>query len=192
VGPIRIGFARVPTKSPTIGSTEDAEAAPGSKLTEQLATVNGAAAVSTETQVSAEGGGLENYRSQLVVDLVKAGVHEQVLEKGLANGGEVTEQQMIMQVLSANREEDGDIKAAAGAFIGRCVTFYLITEPRAPATYYSAIPLITERPQRRFDSVRLKDLRKRLDSSALSVEEVDAITIDLMEDTAEVSAMLHA
>jgi hypothetical protein len=38
--------------------------------------------------------------------------------------------------------------------------------------------LITERPQRRFDSVRLKDLRKRLDSSALSVEEVDAITID--------------
>lgn len=112
VGAIRIGFARVPTKSPTIGGPE--EEAPSAELKGQLDHVHGAGAVSVEQQVSAEGGGIENYRSQLVVDLVKAGVHEQVLEKGLGNDGEVTEQQLVMQVLSANRDEDGDVKAAAG------------------------------------------------------------------------------
>lgn len=116
VGPIRIGFARVPTaKSPSIGGPEEEESAlADANLTEKLAIVNGASAVSTEQQISAEGGGLENYRSQLVVDLVKAGVHEQVLEKGLAKDGAVTEQQMIMQVLSSDRAEDEDVKAAAG------------------------------------------------------------------------------
>jgi protein JSN1 len=85
------------------------------KLGEALNTVKGAASVSTEQQLSAEGGGVENFRSPLVIDLVKAGVHEQVLEKGLAQGGVVSEQQMIMQVLSGGRtEEDSDVKAAAG------------------------------------------------------------------------------
>lgn len=115
VGPIRIGFARVPThKSPSLGGPDEEEAHAEAVLTEKLSTVNGAAAVSTEQQVSAEGGGLENYRSQLVLNLVNAGVHEQVLEKGLAKDGEVTEQQMIMQVLSSEGAEDEDIKAAAG------------------------------------------------------------------------------
>jgi protein JSN1 len=113
VGAIRIGFARVPTRSPSLGGPDENDTAPGG-LSDQLAAVNGATAVSTEQQVSVEGGGVENYRSQLIIDLVKAGVHEQVLEKGLGNDGEVTEQQMLMQVLSTNTEEDGDIKAAAG------------------------------------------------------------------------------
>ena len=113
VGAIRIGFARVPTRSPSLGGPEEDDTAPGG-LSDQLSAVNGATAVPTEQQVSAEGGGVENYRSQLVIDLVKAGVHEQVLEKGLGHDGEVTEQQMLMQVLSQNKEEDGDIKAAAG------------------------------------------------------------------------------
>ena len=118
VGPIRIGFARVPTKSPTVGGSEAEEDTSPSKLSEQLSTVNGAASVTSEQQVSVEGGGLENYRSQLVLDLVKAGVHEQILEKGLARGGAVSEQQMIMQVLGAGREhEDADIKAAAGMLL---------------------------------------------------------------------------
>ena len=115
MGPIRIGYARVRTRSPNIGGTED-ESADGSQqaLGEGLNTVKGAAAVTTEQQLSAEGGGVENYRSQLVVDLVKAGVHEQVLEKGLAQSGAVSEQQMIIQVLCAGREEDDDVRAAGG------------------------------------------------------------------------------
>lgn len=119
VGPIRIGFARVPTRSPTISTAHlGLPASPSdspTKLGVALNTVLGAASVSTEQQMSVEGGGLENYRSPLVLDLVKQGVHEQVLEKGLAGeDGNVSDQQMIMQVLSSQPDEDSDIKAAAG------------------------------------------------------------------------------
>lgn len=80
-----------------------------------LGNVEGAKAVPTKQQLSVEGGGVENYRSPLVLEMVKNGVHEQVLERGLASGGVVSEQQMIMQVLSGGRrDEDGDVKAAAG------------------------------------------------------------------------------
>ena len=119
VGPIKIGFARVPTKSPVIGGPEDDPDTPGhlGQMYGGLDSVEGATAVSTEQQMSAEAGGLENYRSPLVLEMVKNGVHEQVLEKGLASGGVVSEQQMIMQVLSGGRaEEDGDVRAAAGEF----------------------------------------------------------------------------
>lgn len=122
VGPIRIGFARVPTRSPTISTAHPGLPASPSdsptKLGVALNTVLGAASVSTEQQMSVEGGGLENYRSPLVLDLVKQGVHEQVLEKGLAGeNGNVSDQQMIMQVLSSQPDEDSDIKAAAGQSI---------------------------------------------------------------------------
>ncbi|WWD16333.1 hypothetical protein CI109_100759 [Kwoniella shandongensis] len=173
VGAIRIGFARVPTRSPNVGEEEDFDSTPG-KLGDALDVVKGAAAVSTEQQLSVEGGGLENYRSPLVLDLVKQGVHEQVLEKGLGNDGVVSEQQMIMQVFSTGADEDGDIKAAA--------------ELRPPTTYYTSIPVIGDRPTRRFDSNRLKELRKKLDSGQCGQEELDAITVELMEDCAELSS----
>jgi protein JSN1 len=128
VGAIRIGYARVPTRSPSLGQSPDlnlslsftpnpklAGSAPR-KLSDALIAVEGATGVSPEKQTSAEGGGVENYRSQLVIGLVKAGVAEQVLERGLTDGGTVSEEQMIMQVLGGGRiEEEGDVRAAAGA-----------------------------------------------------------------------------
>lgn len=175
VGPIRIGFARVPTKSPVIGGPEVEQGSP-SKLGEGLSSVRGATAVTTEQQLSVEGGGVENYRSQLVLDLVKAGVHEQVLERGLAQDGAVSEHQMIMQVLSGGRrEEDGDVRAAA--------------DSRPPVTYYTAIPVIGDRQNmRRFDVARLREIRKRLDQGSASQEEVDTITRDLLEDSADLAS----
>jgi protein JSN1 len=173
VGPIRIGFARVPTKSPVIGGPEN-EQVP--KLGEGLNTVRGATGVSTETQLSVEGGGVENYRSQLVLDLVKQGIHEQVLERGLAQDGAVSEQQMIMQVLSgARREEEADVRAAA--------------EVRPPVTYYTTVPIIGDRQNmRRFDVARLREIRKRLDSGGATQEEVDSITRDLLDDCADLAS----
>lgn len=175
VGPIRIGFARVPTKSPVIGGPEQENTSP-QRLGEGLQSVRGATAVTTEQQLSVEGGGVENYRSQLVLDLVKAGVHEQVLERGLAQDGAVSEQQMIMQVLSGGRrEEEGDVRAAA--------------EVRPPVTYYTTIPIIGDRQNmRRFDVARLRDMRKRLDSGNATQEEVDSITRELLDDCADLSS----
>ncbi|WRT63890.1 uncharacterized protein IL334_000816 [Kwoniella shivajii] len=173
VGAIRIGFARVPTRSPILGGPDDEISSPG-KLGDALDTVQGAASVTTAQQMSVEGGGLENYRSQLVLDLVKQGVHEQVIEKGLDNDGVVSDQQMIMQVFSQKTEEDGDIKAAA--------------ESRPPVTYYSSIPLVGDRPSRRSDSARLKELRKQLDAGQCTQEDVDAITHELMDECAELAS----
>jgi len=129
IGPIRIGFARVPTRSPSLGQSSDpnltltftpnprvkTSSTTPIKLSDALSSVEGASGVSPEKQISAEGGGVENYRSQFVIDLVKAGVAEEVLEKGLTEGGTVSEEQMIMQVLGGGRrEEEGDVKTAAG------------------------------------------------------------------------------
>jgi protein JSN1 len=177
-------------KTPTIGGPEDNDDEESANLTEKLSNVVGAAAVSSEQQTSAEGGGVENYRSQLVIDLVKAGVQDQVLQKGLGHNGEVTDQQMIMQVLSTDRQEDGDVKAAAGEWKQRGIRKMLtgpdVAEPRVPGSYFSSIPLIAERPGRRFDSARLKELRKKLDSGFCELEEIDMITAELMDDCAEV------
>ena len=150
--------------------------------------MQGAAAVPTEQQISVEGGGVENYRSSLVLEMVKNGVHEQVLDRGLAPSGVVSEQQMIMQVLSGGRsEEDVHTRAAAGqlfAFSARATAD--MVEPRAPATYYTMIPNVHDRSVRRFDAPRLKELRRRLDAGDMRQEEIDAISRELMEDSAEV------
>jgi protein JSN1 len=115
VGPVRIGYARVQTKSPLLGGLEDENGPHIGQVLSGLTNVEGAVSVSTEQQLSVDGGGVENYRSPLVLEMVKNGIHEQVLEKGLAAGGVVSEQQMIMQVLSSGRSnEDADVKASAG------------------------------------------------------------------------------
>lgn len=161
IGPIRIGFARVPTKTPVIGGPEaesDLARSP-ERFGEALNTVQGAESVSTQQQLAPSGGGVENYRSPLVIDLVKAGVHEQVLEKGLGtgvDGGVVSEEQMIMQVLSAGLPgEDEDVRLAAG-------------ENKPKGMYYASIPVMgdasTGQPYKRFDISRLKEYRKRLES----------------------------
>lgn len=66
-----------------------------------------------------------------------------------------------------------------------------VIESRPPTTYYTSIPVIQDRPIRRFDSARLKDLRKRLDTGMCEQEEIDQITVDLMDDCAEVSQRLY-
>ena len=116
VGPVKIGYAQVQTKSPFLGGPEESSPQIGQVLS-GLGHVEGAQSVTTAQQLSAGAGGVENYRSPLVLEMVKNGVHDQVLDKGLASGGVVSEQQMVMQVLSAGRmNEDEDVKAAAGEF----------------------------------------------------------------------------
>ena len=117
VGPVKIGYARIQTKSPLLGGPEEDDSPQIGQVLSGLTNVEGANSVTTAQQLSADAGGVENYRSPLVLEMVKNGVHDQVLDKGLGKGGVVSEQQMIMQVLSAGRvNEDADVRAAAGTF----------------------------------------------------------------------------
>jgi hypothetical protein len=48
--------------------------------------------------------------------------------------------------------------------------------------YYTTIPLVSERPHnRRWDAAKLRELRKRLDSGTMNVDEIDQIAADFMD-----------
>lgn len=119
VGPIRVAYAKVPSKtSPLLGSETSPDPASGpldDSQFEDLVKLKGADSVPVEQQITAAAGGIENYRSNLAVDLVKSGVAEALLEKGWAPDGATSEQQMIMQVLSVgDPDEEHDVRAASG------------------------------------------------------------------------------
>lgn len=83
------------------------------RLADALNLVGGASIVPMEKQLSEGSGGLENYRSPLLLNLLKQGMHEKVLQKDLAVNGIVTEQQMIMQVFG-NGEDYHKLRAEKG------------------------------------------------------------------------------
>ena len=48
--------------------------------------------------------------------------------------------------------------------------------------YYTTIPLVTERPNnRRWDAAKLRELRKRLDSGTLTIEDIDTIAAEFVD-----------
>lgn len=170
VGAIRIGFAKVPVKGSQEGGEDAANVAhPIGDLTvaatiQTLRGIKGASTIPTEQQVV--GGGIENYRSHLLIDLIASGQHT-----GPAAGllPAVTEQQMVMTELSGGAlDAEPDIAALA--------------DFRPPTMYYTTIPLVSERANnRRWDAAKLRELRKRLDSGSMSVEEIDQVSEDFLD-----------
>ena len=48
--------------------------------------------------------------------------------------------------------------------------------------YYTTIPLVSERPHnRRWDASKLRELRKRLDTSTITTEEIDNVAADFLD-----------
>lgn len=48
--------------------------------------------------------------------------------------------------------------------------------------YYTTIPLVSERSHnRRWDASKLRELRKRLDSGTMTVDEIDQVASDFMD-----------
>lgn len=191
VGAVKIGFARIPVKGSNANS-DDAESNDGQGMLHALKDIKGTSAVSRENVAN-----LENYGSNLVIDLINKGVLDDVKavrpssaladdnrsEVGTsvshrysASESGVSEQQMIMMVLSQGDDSVADDVVAAG-------------QPEKPALYYSYIPVLPERQQfRRFDSLGLKEIRKRLDGQFCDQDEVDRITSDIMEDSVMLSS----
>jgi hypothetical protein len=61
-------------------------------------------------------------------------------------------------------------------------TIILTPEFRPPTMYYTTIPLVSERQHnRRWDASKLRELRKRLDSGTMTVEEVDQVAADFLD-----------
>ncbi|PCH38622.1 hypothetical protein WOLCODRAFT_23480 [Wolfiporia cocos MD-104 SS10] len=176
VGAIRIGFAKVPVKNGSEGANGQDD---NSGLNVQgvgdlsvgatihaLRNIKGATTIAVDQQVLS--GMVENYRSNLLLSLIASGDHTNAYDpsgKPIA----VTEQQMIMKELSGGSPDaEADIQALA--------------EFRPPTMYYTTIPLVSERPHnRRWDASKLRELRKRLDTSTISTEEIDGVAADFLD-----------
>jgi protein JSN1 len=151
--------------------------------------VKGASTIPADQQVL--GGAVENYRSNLLLSMIAAGAHTTAyISDGLAKPPgwtpSVTEQQMIMQQLSAGSvDAEADVLALAGRFFILPTSLIFNTwntEFRPPTMYYTTIPLVSERPHnRRWDASKLRELRKRLDSGTMTVEEIDQVASDFLE-----------
>lgn len=189
VGAIKIGFAKVPTRSTASSvagdgsvSGDDNRSMADSQVFSALKQVKGSGVNAINAENLAN---VENYGSNLVIDMIQRGVHgnvtaadnkantadlaQNVKEQLEAEGG-ISEQQMIMLVLSAgDKHLVEDVRAVGDA--------------DKHALYYSYIPASQERPQlRRFDPSGLKQIRQRLDANFCSPEEIDQITSDMIED----------
>ncbi|KAF8232350.1 hypothetical protein L208DRAFT_1377722 [Tricholoma matsutake] len=181
VGAIRIGFAKVPVKSNQDG-TGSAEENPNvvvqglgdlsvGATIHALRNVKGASTIPADQQVL--GGAVENYRSNLLLSMLSSGVHTSHIADGLSKPAgwapSVTEQQLIMKELTyGSADAEADIQA--------------LSEFRPPTMYYTTIPLVSERQHnRRWDASKLRELRKRLDSGTMTVEEVDQVAADFLD-----------
>ncbi|KAG6832415.1 hypothetical protein H0H87_001575 [Tephrocybe sp. NHM501043] len=183
VGAIRIGFAKVPVKNGQEGATATEEntnivvqgvgdLSVGATI-HALRSVKGASTIPADQQVL--GGAVENYRSNLLLSMVGSGAHSgsyinnDGVPRPVGWAPSVTEQQMIMRELSVGATDaEADIQALA--------------EFRPPTMYYTTIPLVSERPHnRRWDASKLRELRKRLDSGTMTVEEVDQVVADFLD-----------
>ncbi|KAF8168733.1 hypothetical protein BJ912DRAFT_1067584, partial [Pholiota molesta] len=182
VGAIRIGFAKVPVKngqegtgSPDENSTSVVAQGVGDlsvgATIHALRSIKGASTIPAEQQVL--GGAVENYRSNLLLSMIASGMHNAPhTPDGSKPPGwtaSVTEQQMILRELSGGSlDAEADIQALA--------------DFRPPTMYYTTIPLVSERPHnRRWDAAKLRELRKRLDSGTMNVDEIDQIAADFMD-----------
>ncbi|KAH9946261.1 uncharacterized protein BXZ73DRAFT_36826 [Epithele typhae] len=179
VGAIRIGFAKVPVKNgqDASGGQEEVtnvsvqgvgDLSVGATI-HALRTIKGASTIPVDQQVLS--GSLENYRSNLLLSMIASGAHAGY--DGVSKPGgwspSVTEQQMIMKELSGGSPDaEADIQA--------------LTEFRPPTMYYTTIPLVSERPHnRRWDASKLRELRKRLDTSTITTEEIDNVAADFLD-----------
>lgn len=200
VGAIRIGFAKVPVKNGQEGSGGPEEntnvAAQGvgdlsvGATIHALRTVKGASTIPADQQVL--GGAVENYRSNLLLSMISSGAHNAAyINDGLPKppgwAPSVTEQQMIMRELSAGSSDaEADIQALSGkprAFPNlQHIADTETLEFRPPTMYYTTIPLVSERPHnRRWDASKLRELRKRLDSGTMTVDEIDGVAADFLD-----------
>ncbi|KAF9246571.1 hypothetical protein BU15DRAFT_85334 [Melanogaster broomeanus] len=182
VGAIRIGFAKVPVKngqegngaqdeSPSVAVQGIGDLSVGATI-HALRSVKGASTIPADQQVL--GGMVENYRSNLLLSMIGSGMHNVAyVSDGLSKPAgwtpSVTEQQMIMRELTmGSTDAEADIHA--------------LSEFRPPTMYYTTIPLVAERPNnRRWDASKLRELRKRLDSGTMSVEETDQVAGDFLD-----------
>ncbi|CAO1629938.1 unnamed protein product [Parajaminaea phylloscopi] len=239
VGAVRVGFAKVPGRQNDGALPTDPSSHDFALVAEQLDNLKGAAMISGEQQayagsstpaIAGNGHNLDNYRSHLVVELLKRKGAEQLsapgepspgseinangaagsiasslamtharsaLHSGLSasssivpsseKGGvplpaelqpraSVTDLQLLMEKLTTKEDAaNGTLEAHLSA----------VSRFRPPATYYTSIASANESTTKRFDTNKLRDIRKGIEQgqySPAAIEELAASFLDSIVD----------
>ncbi|GEM09661.1 RNA binding protein Jsn1 [Rhodotorula toruloides] len=194
VGPVRIGFAKVPTKvsNAPFANQVNGDGTPATSAANgigsyphvynALSQLSGVSNIPVERQLA--DGQMQDYRSNMVLGLVgnshyatahsfqqPSPAHGQPVETHKAT---INEMQLLMRELS---QGDPELEAHVAA----------VGEERPPIMYYTSIPLAVlndPRFARRYsnnDAPRVREIRKRLESE-LPTDEVDEIAQDLLDE----------
>lgn len=211
VGAMRIGFAKVPTRNIESFPSQGKESGQVELAMESLGSLKGANNVSKtpEQQIAA---GLENYRSNFVINLLnqkEADTNTTIVtgndaiapsqqakvttsasssivpssDKGgvplpphMAPRADVSDLQLLMSQLSAGlASKDADVAS--------------VSEQRPLATYYMTIPLVSEVSSgRRFETSKLRETRKNIESGQLGVRECDQLAKEYLESIVDLAS----
>ncbi|UZJ56799.1 hypothetical protein CBS101457_006119 [Exobasidium rhododendri] len=215
VGAMRIGFAKVPLRNveafPSLGGpdgTGQYEAA-----IDTLELLKGARSVQRTAEQQFLSGDMDSYRSNLVLSLLSqkeseanpafpTGAHNDLLvshanklassssssivpssDKGgvplpahMAPRPSITDLQLLMSCLSAGQADvERDMASVA--------------DYRPLATYYMTIPLVSEVSSgRRFETSKLREIRRSIESGQLETRDVDAFAIEFLDSVVDLAS----
>ncbi|KAI9315103.1 hypothetical protein BX666DRAFT_1959433 [Dichotomocladium elegans] len=175
-GPVRIGFAKVPVKAVSAGfggtDEETIMAAPESSATTKYqwasSSVLAAGATSTGSAPNSSGNNVDDYHQTLLMYMMA--------EMGTTNiyAAVARERHIIMSQLG--NSGTGDIENDGPHF----------DELHLPINYYSNIAAAPELGQtRKIDIARLRDIRKRLDTGYVPVQELEVFAIECLDEIVE-------
>lgn len=177
VGPVRIGYAKVPTLTKAPSSETGTPEPMDPMLAQTLRQVVGSASV----PVGQQSGPIENYHSNMVMSMVGSNPLLPSADATRAptqqqHSQTVTEQRLIMRELSGPNdisEEDEQI----------------VSDIRPVTTYYTTVPVVPESSaNRKYDASKLRDIRKRLDNGHCPPHEVEALAGDMLDECVELSS----
>ncbi|CDS07619.1 hypothetical protein LRAMOSA01568 [Lichtheimia ramosa] len=160
-GAVRIGFAKVPVKTAAGGYTTTLEDVAGNNVDGE-ATKMGWAALNTNNNSP------EEYQQMMMYMMAE------MMGPGSTNlyAAVARERQVIMQQLGDTADDENDGPA--------------FDELHLPLSYFPTIPPAPELGQtRKIDIARLRDIRKRLDTGYISVQELELIAVECVDEIVE-------
>ena len=203
IGPVKIGFARIPSKTPVSITVEDDPIDPA-RAYAALKQLGGASSVPLEQQISS--GNLENYRSPMALALAANGLSAsgprtaaaltQALQGavGLSPSVVATEFGHGMLSPSLGYSQSNDIlehqvlmRELSGDSADAEMHVQMIAQPRPDAVYFvSVAPPADDAAVHRFrhlDTPQLRDIRRRLDAppQLLSQADIDSLAVELLD-----------
>ncbi|SPO34684.1 related to JSN1 - RNA-binding protein (pumilio family) [Pseudozyma flocculosa] len=218
VGGVRIGYAKVPSSigQESNGYPSDASAPDFCAAVEALSDLQGASAVPVDQQLA--GGNMEEYRSNLVLGLLEkqrtlrsitppqAAIRKSVSSPSTGRIGSFPTHSSSNSIVPSSDKGGvplpADMKPQPSTTDWQLIIRHLdeqdpevaehieaVAQPRSLATYYTKIPLVSDTANgRKFDTSKLRELRKSIEASSCTQSDIDRTARDFLPDIVDLSS----